>query len=164
ELDRGIAVHRQELVEPMIIAEPDANDDGGTLEPREVRWPRLESFGVGGRRDDGLNLRHVAGHRPCQRGKIAGCGDDTQALRGRGEGRQNARYDRGNSDARHPASAPRIGILAVITAWQRIRSWAANSGPTCRFRQPAGRCGSPWRCWQAHRRRAATAVVCPATD
>ena len=58
-----VAVCRQELVEPVIVAEADADDDGGALEPGQVRWTRLEGFGVGGRRNDGLDLRKVAGHR-----------------------------------------------------------------------------------------------------
>ena len=39
-VDRRIAVQRQQLVEPMVVTESNADDDGGSLKPREVRRSR----------------------------------------------------------------------------------------------------------------------------
>src|SRR5882724_10965754 len=78
-VDRGIAVHRQELVEPVIVAEPDADYDRGSLELGEIGRSRLERFRVGCRRDDGLDLREVAGYCLCKAREIAGSGDHAHA-------------------------------------------------------------------------------------
>jgi len=40
----GIPVHRQKLVEPVIVAEPHADHERGALESREVGRARLERF------------------------------------------------------------------------------------------------------------------------
>src|SRR5262249_6408407 len=46
-LDRGIALHRQQLIEPMIVTECDPNDDRGSFKLREGGGPRLGSFRIG---------------------------------------------------------------------------------------------------------------------
>jgi hypothetical protein len=67
----------------MIIAESNADDDRGSFKPCEVRWSRLETFGIDRRRDDGFNLRKLAGDRLCEARKIAGCRNETEVLRPR---------------------------------------------------------------------------------
>src|SRR5262249_56011539 len=80
-VDRCIAVHRQKLIEPVIVAEPHADYDRGSLEPREVGGPRLESFRIRCRRNDGLDLREIARYRLRQACEIAGGGDDAHGPR-----------------------------------------------------------------------------------
>src|SRR5262249_19874319 len=150
------------LVAPVICSDPDTDDDRGPLEPCEIRRPRFESFRVGCRWDDGLDLREVADHGPCEAGEIAGRRNDAHGLR-----RCGRRYEKGRNDAdeRGAPCKPRardVRIATAITCGQRTRSWVAGSARSFRRRPRAARYDSPWQCWPIRRRRAGTAGASPA--
>src|SRR5262249_25524654 len=150
------------LVAPVICSDPDTDDERGPLEPCEIRRPRFESFRVGCRWDDGLDLREVADHSPCEAGKIAGRRDDAHVLRRRGRRYEKRRNDAGERGARSEPVARDVRIAESITCEQRTRSWAAGSARSFRRRPRAAQYDSPWQCWPIRRRRAGSACAAPA--
>src|SRR5262249_17201080 len=109
----------------MVVAEPDADDERGPLEPCEIRRPRFESFRFGCGWDDGLDLREVADHSSCEAGKVASRRDDAHGLRRRGRRYEKRRNDADERGARYKSCARDVRIAKAITCGQRTRSWAA---------------------------------------
>src|SRR5215471_13710478 len=138
----------------MVVAEPDADDDRGTLEPGEIRRSRFESFRVGCGWDDGRDLREVADYSPCEAGKIACRRDDAHGLRRRGRRYEKRRNDADERGARYEPCPRDVRIAKAITCRQRTRSSAAGSARSFRRPPRAARYDSPWQCWPISRRRA----------
>src|SRR5262249_12647594 len=130
----------------MVVAEPDADDDRGALEPGEIRRPRFESFRVGCGWEDGLDLREVADDSACEAGKIPWRRHAANGLPRRGRRYEKRRNDADERGARYEPRARDVRIAKAITCRQRTRSSAAGSARSFRRRPRAARYDSPWQC------------------